>query len=219
MMSTIATTLEAEPTSRFTLIYGNRRTSTTMFAADLDRWQQQYGDRLRVHHVLSAEPDAELSGRITPDLVRRLVPESSDVAAWFLCGPQQMVDAVQADLGAVGAPGRVLTEVFHVTATTPAPVPTIDITSEVIVALDGVETTFALSSSGTPILDAALQAGIEAPYSCAGGACGTCRAKVLLGKAVMDQNHALDAQQVADGYVLTCQAHPVTEELRIDYDA
>ena len=69
------------------------------------------------------------------------------------------------------------------------------------------------------ILDAALQEGIDPPYSCAGGACGTCRAKVLLGRAVMDQNHVLDEDEVADGYVLTCQAHPVSEELRVDYDA
>jgi len=87
------------------------------------------------------------------------------------------------------------------------------------VAVDGVESTFVLSSSGDTILDAALQQGIDAPYSCAGGACGTCRAKVLLGRAVMDQNHALDDDEIATGYVLTCQAHPVTTELRLDYDA
>lgn len=86
-------------------------------------------------------------------------------------------------------------------------------------AVDGLETTFALRSSGDTILDAALQQGIDPPYSCAGGACGTCRAKVLLGEAVMDQNHVLDADELARGYVLTCQAHPVSEEVRIDYDA
>ena len=86
-------------------------------------------------------------------------------------------------------------------------------------SLDGVESTFELRSAGDTILDAALQQGLEPPYSCAGGACGTCRAKVLLGRAVMDQNHALDDQEIANGYVLTCQAHPVSEEVRLDYDA
>ncbi|MET0952023.1 MAG: 2Fe-2S iron-sulfur cluster-binding protein, partial [Aeromicrobium sp.] len=95
----------------------------------------------------------------------------------------------------------------------------VEIESQVTVAIDGVESTFALQASGDSILDAAMQVGLEPPYSCAGGACGTCRAKILLGKAVMDQNHVLDDIEVADGYVLTCQAHPVTEELRLDYDA
>ena len=91
--------------------------------------------------------------------------------------------------------------------------------SQVTVAVDGMETTFPLRSTGDTILDAAMQQGIDPPYSCAGGACGTCRAKVLLGRAVMDQNHVLDEVEVDTGYVLTCQAHPVSEELRIDYDA
>jgi len=109
------------------------------------------------------------------------------------------------------------TEVFH-TEAAHADL-TIDVESQVIVSLDGVESSFPLRSSGDTILDAALQQGLEPPYSCAGGACGTCRAKVLLGKAVMDQNHVLDNDEIAAGYILTCQSHPVSEELRIDYDA
>jgi ring-1,2-phenylacetyl-CoA epoxidase subunit PaaE len=89
--------------------------------------------------------------------------------------------------------------------------------SEVTVTLDGVDTTLSVRSTGEPILDAALQAGLDAPYSCAGGACGTCRARVLLGRAVMDQNHVLSDEEVERGHVLTCQAHPVTEKLRVDY--
>jgi ring-1,2-phenylacetyl-CoA epoxidase subunit PaaE len=91
--------------------------------------------------------------------------------------------------------------------------------SQVTVTLDGRDTTFALRSTGDAVLDAALRQGVDAPYSCAGGACGTCRAKVLLGRAVMDQDHALDDDERAAGYVLTCQAHPVSEELRVSYDA
>lgn len=223
MMSTIATTLEVESASRFTLVYGNRTAESTMFGERIPALQGTYGDRLRVHHVLSREPDAALAGRITPELVLGLIGSDEDiagVAAWFLCGPQEMVDGVGSALGELTDPGRVLTEVFHVAAGDPAATAVqVDLVSEVTVAIDGIETTMALSSNGDTILDAAMQAGIDPPYSCAGGACGTCRAKVLLGRAVMDQNHVLDDDEIADGYVLTCQAHPVTEELRVDYDA
>ncbi|MCZ4498072.1 MAG: hypothetical protein JWQ74_625 [Marmoricola sp.] len=207
LMSIITTTLETEPASTFTLVYGNRTPESTMFLADLEALA---GERLTVHHVLSRTPGAALEGRITVDLVRQLAPTVVD--AWFLCGPQELVDTLSD-----AVEGTVLTEVFH---TEPSQLEIgIDVESQVTVALDGVESTFALRSTGDTLLDAAMQNGLEPPYSCAGGACGTCRAKVLLGKAVMDQNHVLDEEEVATGYVLTCQAHPVTEELRIDYDA
>lgn len=217
MMSTIATTLEAEPRSRFTLIYGNRTLASTMFAAELASLQQRYGDRLAVHHVRSREPDAVLPGRITPELVRELVPDADRVDAWFLCGPQALVDTLAVALEPLG--GRVLTELFHIddAGDAAASAVTVDVTSQVTVVLDGAETTMPLSSTGDTILDAALRAGVDAPYSCAGGACGTCCARVVLGRAVMDQNHVLDETSVADGYVLTCQAHPVSEELWVEY--
>jgi ferredoxin-NADP reductase/fatty acid desaturase len=207
LMSIIATTLETEPASTFTLIYGNRTTETTMFADELDALAD---DRLTLHHVLSRTPGATLPGRITPELVGELAPDG--VSAWFLCGPQELVETLGASID-----GTVLTEVFH-TEPSQAEI-TVDIESTVMVSMDGVESTFLLRSSGDTILDAAMQQGLEPPYSCAGGACGTCRAKVLLGKAVMDQNHVLDDAEIATGYVLTCQAHPVTEEVRLDYDA
>lgn len=219
MMSTMATTLEVEPASRFTLVYGNRTSESTMFRQEIGTLQELYGDRLTVHHVLSRDERATVQGRVTPDLVAQLVPDRAAVDAWFLCGPEQMVEDLRSSLGTVTDPARVLSEVFHTEATTAGAVLDVDIDSEVTVSLDGIESTFVLPSTGDTILDAALQNGIDPPYSCAGGACGTCKAKVLLGRAVMDQNHVLDSEEVADGYVLTCQAHPVTEELRIDYDA
>jgi ferredoxin-NADP reductase/fatty acid desaturase len=207
LVSIIATTLEVEPASTFTLIYGNRTTESTMLTRELDALA---GDRFTVHHVLSQTPDAALTGRITPALVTELAPATAD--AWFLCGPQELVEQLSTSIH-----GTVLTEVFHTEPSTAEIA--VDIESTVMVALDGVESTFALRSSGDTILDAALQQGLEPPYSCAGGACGTCRAKVLLGKAVMDQNHVLDDAEIDAGYVLTCQAHPLTEEVRLDYDA
>ena len=180
-----------------------------MFGPELD----EMGDRLTIHHVLSREDGATLRGRVTPELVDELV--SHPVDAWFLCGPQELVDAMEASLGSRET--RVLTEVFHTEPATSAV--KLDVESQVTIAVDGMETTFPLRSTGDTILDAARQQGIDPPYSCAGGACGTCRAKVLLGQAVMDQNHVLDDEEIETGYILTCQAHPVSEELRIDYDA
>jgi len=209
LMSIIATTLETEPDSTFTLVYGNRTSESAMFAAELDAM----GDRLTVHHVLSREDGATLRGRVTPELVDEVVTWPVDT--WFLCGPQDLVDVMEASLKPRAT--RVLTEVFH---TEPATISVgLDVESEVTVTVDGTETTFPLRSTGDTILDAAMQQGVDPPYSCAGGACGTCRAKVLLGQAVMDQNHVLSAQEIATGYILTCQAHPVSEELRLDYDA
>lgn len=216
MMSTIATSLEVEPQSRFTLLYGNRTAESTMFRRELDALQEKFKGRLTVHHVLSREPGAALSGRLSAEVVRELVPDLDAVDAWFLCGPEPLVVELRESLAGRSAP--VLSELFHRDSVGHADID-VDLVSEVTVALDGVETAFSLQSTGDTILDAALQAGIDPPYSCAGGACGTCRAKVLLGRAVMDQNHVLDEDEVDRGYVLTCQAHPVTEELRIDYDA
>lgn len=210
LLSIVRTALEEEPLSRIELVYGNRTPEATMFRTELDAVAAEAGGRLRVHHVLSRTPDATLAGRITPPLVRELAG-AEPVDAWFLCGPQQLVDDLSAELGTTE---RVLTEVFH----TDAPGPAIDVESRVTLLLGGSALEADVRSSGDTLLDVALQGGLEPPYSCAGGACGTCRAKVLLGRAVMDQNHALDDAEVAAGWVLTCQAHPVTEELRVDYD-
>lgn len=217
VMSLVRTVLEEEPASRFTLVYGNRTTASTMFAAELDELAARSGGRFVVHHVLSREAGraAAIDGRIDAPLVRRLVAEGggTPVDAWFLCGPQALVDDLAAELGTTE---RVLTEVFHAA---PAAESLIDVAAEVTVVTGGRSATFELSSRGDSVLDAALQAGVEPPYSCAGGACGTCRAKVLLGRVVMDQNHALDDADLAAGYVLTCQAHPVSEAVSLDYDA
>ncbi len=213
VLSIIASTLETEAASTFTLVYGNRTTDSTMLRDEVDVLVERFAGRLAVHHVLSREPGAPLVGRVTPELVADLVSEPVD--EWFLCGPEQLVDDLRSALAARGE--RVHSEVFHTEDTASAV--DLDVESRVTVSVGGAETSFTLRSTGDTVLDAVLQRGVDAPYSCAGGACGTCRAKVLLGKAVMDQDHALDEAERADGYVLTCQAHPVSEELRVDYDA
>jgi ferredoxin-NADP reductase/fatty acid desaturase len=219
VLSIIATALEVERASTFDLVYGNRVTASTMFRRELDALAAEFGGRLRVHHVLSRE-DAALTGRIDRALVSRLVGDHvPSVDAWMLCGPRAMVEDVTEGLLAAGVPeDRVHSELFHAVAEPVEPSGS-DLISRVSVALDGAETTFELAAAGETVLDAALAAGVDAPYACAGGACGTCRAKVVLGTAAMDQNHALDADEVDEGYVLTCQAHPTSKELRVDYDA
>lgn len=212
VLAILADTLQAEPHSTATLVYGNRTAGSTMLREDLDALAETYAGRLVVHHVLSREAGAALPGRIDSTLLSSLAPEQVD--AWFLCGPAALVEQLEEDLGSRGA--RVLSEVFH-TEQAHADLE-LDVESQVTVTLAGEQTSFALRSSGDSVLDAALSRGLDAPYSCAGGACGTCRAKVLLGRAVMDQDHALDDAERAAGYVLTCQAHPVTEELRLSYD-
>lgn len=214
MMSTIATTLEVEPESQFTLIYGNRTADSTMFRDELEALSREAKGRLTVHHVLSRDPDSQLSSRISVDLVDKIVADPTAVHAWFLCGPEQLVEDLREFL--VGKPGLVLSELFRRESTDHADIG-VDLVSDVTVTLDGVDTELSVRSTGEPILDAALQAGLDAPYSCAGGACGTCRARVLQGRAVMDQNHVLSDDDVENGYVLTCQAHPVTKKVRIDY--
>ncbi|WP_254052288.1 fatty acid desaturase [Aeromicrobium sp. A1-2] len=213
VLSIAAAALETEPGSTFTLLYGNRTHASTMFHGELASMVERFAGRLVVHHALSQEPGAGLPGRITPTLVTELAPEQVD--AWFLCGPEQLVDDVRGALESRGE--RVLSEVFHTEDTVQSI--ELDVESSVTVSVGGQETTFSLRSTGDTVLDAALQQGIDPPYSCAGGACGTCRAKVLLGNVVMDQNHALDDAELAAGYVLTCQAHPTSETLRLDYDA
>lgn len=214
MMSTIATTLEFEPESRFTLIYGNRTKDSTMFGAELAQMVQDAKGRLTVHNVLSRDPDSQLSTRIDADLVGKFVADPTAVHGWFLCGPERLVEELREFL--TDKPGAVLSELFRRESTDHADIG-VNLVSAVTVTLDGVDTELSVRSTGEPILDAALQAGLDAPYSCAGGACGTCRARVLLGQAVMDQNHVLSDEDVESGYVLTCQAHPVTKKLRIDY--
>lgn len=211
LMSIIATTLEVEPQSRFTLVLGNRTAASTMFREELDDLAASTGGRLVVHHVWSQQDGGAHRGRIDAAVLRSLVAEPVDT--WFLCGPQALVEGLVADLDGE----QVLTELFYTEAAESQVA--IDVESRVTITLDGAESSFALRSSGDSVLDAALQQGLEPPYSCAGGACGTCRAKVVLGRAVMDQNHALTDTEVEAGYVLTCQAHPVTEQVRVDYDA
>ncbi|MFC5730802.1 MULTISPECIES: fatty acid desaturase [Nocardioides] len=222
ILSILQTTLAVETESRFTLVYGNRDADSTMFRDDLDDLEARYADRLRIIHVRSRDPQhpAHLRGRIDPPKLGQWLDSDLHTAAvddWFLCGPVEMVTHLRDVLLDQGVePDHVHVELFHgyqkpsvADGFNPA---------AVAVTLRGRQHKFSLAAGDT-VLESALKAGLDAPYACLGGACGTCRAKVLLGSVAMEQNFALSPAVVEDGYVLTCQSHPTSDEVRLDYDA
>jgi ring-1,2-phenylacetyl-CoA epoxidase subunit PaaE len=227
ILSILATALEVEPKSRFTLLYGNRTARSVMFLEELHDLKDRYPDRFQLLHFLSREQrDAPLlSGRINRErlavLLGRLLPPD-DIDEWFLCGPFEMIQEAKATLLDCGLdPHRIHFELFHATAAPrPPPPPEAPATgSEVSVTLDGRQTVFRLAADAEPVLDAVLRHRADAPYACKGGVCGTCRAKLVHGSVRMDQNFALDADEVERGYVLTCQSHPTGDRVVLDYDA
>ena len=229
VLSIAASVLAAHPDTRVTLVYGNRRTDTVMFTEELADLKNVHGPRLHLLHVLSREPtDAEIfTGRLDGDKIRRLLTALVDVDGvdqWWLCGPLGMTDAAVAVLTGLGVPrGRVHRELFYVDEPPPerhradAEVPDGE-GSKVTVVLDGRSTTLTLPRTAT-VLDSAQKVRGDLPFACKGGVCGTCRAKVVEGEVTMRRNFALEDDEVAAGFVLTCQSLPVSAAVTVDYDA
>lgn len=227
VLSLVATALETEPGSKFTLVYGNRYARSVMFAEELADLKDRYPARLHVVHVLSREPGEAylLSGRLDADRLRRLLGTAALVPAdeideWFLCGPYGMVIDARGVLAERGVPDRAThTELFHVTETPPPPRPAEERgETSVTIVLDGRASSFPMRRDER-VLDAALKVRGELPYSCRGGVCSTCRARLVEGEVTMASNWALEPDELAAGYILTCQSSPVTERLIVDYDA
>jgi ring-1,2-phenylacetyl-CoA epoxidase subunit PaaE len=225
----LAGTVLRDGESTVTVFYGNRRTSTVMFADELADLKDRYGTRLQLVHVLSREPrDAELtSGRLDGDRLRTLVGAFTDagrVDHWWLCGPHGMVTDARALLAELGVPAaRVHQELFYVDDLPPEPVRGDEETvagpsAQVTIVLDGRSTTLALPRD-VPVLDAAQKVRSDLPFACKGGVCGTCRARVTDGEVEMRRNYALDPGEVAAGYVLTCQTLPRSDAVTVDFDA
>ena len=227
-LSIAASVLAANAASTVTLIYGNRRSDSVMFADDVADLKDAYPARMRLLHVLSREPqEVELfTGRLDADRLRRLLPLTVDAGAvdhWWLCGPLGMVtDAIDV-LTELGVPGeRIHRELFYVGDDPPpqalhpdAPAgPGADVT----VVLDGRSSTVTVPPGAT-VLDSAQQVRPDLPYACKGGVCGTCRALVTAGETRMRRNYALEQTEVDAGYVLTCQAEPLSERVTVDYDS
>lgn len=229
VLSIVASTLETEPLSSVTLVYANRTHKTVMFLEEVEDLKDTYPDRFQLLHVLSREPqEVELfSGRLDADRMGRILdgllpPDSVD--EWFLCGPFEMVSDLRRLLVKEGVPKKAIhAEVFHVESGPPVRRTPVETTgtegAKVTITLDGRTSSFSLPSDGPAVLDAALEVRADAPFACKGGVCGTCRAKVLEGTVEMDTNWALEPEEVERGYVLTCQSHPTSDRVVLDYDA
>ncbi len=230
ILSILKTTLAREPRSRFTLIYANRQISSIMFREDLEDLKNTHLDRLSILHVL--ESDAQeidlFTGRLTAEKCAELFAHWVDARALdaaFICGPEPMMLTVAAalrerglsdeqikfELFASGQPGRAARRPAVALAQAGD-------ACEVSLTLDGATRTFSMPRVGQSVLDAALANHLDAPYACKAGVCSTCRAKVLQGEAEMLVNHALEDYEVRLGYVLTCQARPVSAKLVVSYD-
>ncbi|HEX5786057.1 MAG TPA: 2Fe-2S iron-sulfur cluster-binding protein [Burkholderiaceae bacterium] len=233
ILSIAATTLEEQPHSKFTLVYGNRRMASVMFNEALQDLKDRYADRFTMVHILSRQAQEVdlLQGRIDGDKVRALVASLLPAASMdevFICGPEAMIDATEAALREVGVPeGRIHTERFTSSAAQAAKVQadvdakarptTASKLVQLRVLLDGKAHEVA-ARDGEFLLDAALNAGLDLPYSCKGGVCCTCRCKVLEGEVRMDKNFTLEAAEVAKGFVLSCQARALTPQVVLTYD-
>lgn len=227
-MLSIATSLLANPETQLTLLYGNRSTGSVMFAEELADLKNRYGPRFELVHVLSREPrDVELfSGRLDGERLRRLLSTLVPVAGLdhvWLCGPFGMIADARETLTELGVDrAKVHFELFYVDEPPPelhrqAAVVEGE-TSSVTVVLEGRSTTSAMPRA-LSILDAAQATRSDLPFACKGGVCGTCRAKVTAGEVDLRRNYALDDDEVSRGFVLTCQSHPVSDEVVVDFDA
>jgi ring-1,2-phenylacetyl-CoA epoxidase subunit PaaE len=236
ILSLMWSTLESQPDSRFTLVYGNQRMSTVMFNEALQDLKDRYPDRLTLIHILSrqAQEVPLLEGRIDAAKVRAIVDALLPVASMdevFICGPEAMILATETALTDAGVPAhRVHSERFasaHASApdTRPALPTGVPGTGDPVAArsvaltivLDGKPHALTLSPSER-ILDVALAAGLDLPYSCKGGVCCTCRAKVMEGRVTMDKNFTLEPWETQQGFVLSCQARPATASVVLSFD-
>jgi ring-1,2-phenylacetyl-CoA epoxidase subunit PaaE len=230
VMSLIKTTLRHEPNSRFTLLYGNRDSSSVIFLETLAGLKDRYLGRLELYHFLDAEEqdialfNGMLDRKRCEEAIALLVPDAAEVDGWFICGPGPMMDAAEGALVDRGvAKERIHIERF--TADRPAGAVAREIAAlqtkaegvTVSVTLDG--RTRKVPFTAGNILDSARASGLPAPFACKAGVCATCRAKVTSGKVEMAARYGLTDEEVAAGYVLTCQSVPLGDGVAVDYDA
>lgn len=233
LMALAATVLARSETSRFTLVYTNRSTTDVMFVEELSELKDRYPTRLALHHVLSREQRTAplLSGRIDEERLRRILealvfPETVD--EWFLCGPFDLVQLCRDTLEDVGVDrSHIRYELFTTgepgaagpSAGRPVVVHEGERVYRLEFSLDGQSSTVESPvDAHESILNAALRVRPDVPFACAGGVCGTCRARLVEGSVAMTENYALEPDELERGYVLTCQSHPQTDRVVVDYD-
>jgi ring-1,2-phenylacetyl-CoA epoxidase subunit PaaE len=231
VISILKTTLDSKPASRFTLLYGNRDTASIMFLEDLAALKNRYLDRLEVYHFLEFESEEiELfNGRLDrakcDDVLSTLI-DPNLVDAFFICGPGPMMDAAETALLARGVPAdRIFIERFTTSAPSAEQLARDESLQQkaagtgLVVTLDGRRLRIPFNAEKGNILESVQAAGLPAPYACKGGVCTTCRAKILSGTVAMKKNYGLSEAEIAQGYVLTCQAVPTSDEVTLSYDA
>ena len=233
VLSLAADILAREPASRFTLIYGNRSMSRTMFLEDALALKNRHLGRLAVYFVMSREPQqaALLNGRIDAHKVEALAAQIGDLARadeYFVCGPGDMVDAVRGAILRLNPGAPVRFERFAAAATASQAVsagaadavelPPAEVLAQISVIMDGRRRSFPMAPADTSVLAAAERAGLDLPFSCRAGICATCRTKLKSGQVVMAHNIALEPWEVAAGFILCCQARPLTASLELTYD-
>jgi ring-1,2-phenylacetyl-CoA epoxidase subunit PaaE len=233
ILSIAASTLEEQPESKFTLVYGNRKMASVMFNEALQDLKDRYPDRLTLIHVLSrqAQEVELLQGRIDGDKVRAIIAALLPVRSMdevFICGPEAMIVATEATLLEAGVPadrihserftsGPVVAAKVHPDTDKPAQEKSAPKPIALTVVLDGKQHEIAVSAD-EHLLDAALEAGLDLPYACKGGVCCTCRAKLMEGEVSMDKNFTLEADEMAQGFVLSCQARALSSSVRLSFD-
>jgi ring-1,2-phenylacetyl-CoA epoxidase subunit PaaE len=223
VMSMIKSVLEKELHSSFVLVYGNKSGDDTIFKSEIDTLQSKYPKRFFVQYIFSKKiMDHSLFGRIDKSVVNLIVKnkfKNTDFNGYYLCGPENMIDVVSATLKENGvSAGKIHFELFTpVYPTGLSHSENIEGNTEITVLLDDEETTFEMSKKKL-ILTACLDEDLDAPYSCQGGICSSCLAKVTEGTAVMENNSILTDEEIEEGFILTCQAHPTSKKITIDYD-
>jgi ring-1,2-phenylacetyl-CoA epoxidase subunit PaaE len=228
ILSIIKTTLHEEPNSHFTLVYSNRSRMSIIFFEAVEALKNKYLNRFSLIHLLSRErTDATINfGRIDLDKLNNLskLISYSSIHEVFICGPEEMIfiakdffekkgidkKNIHFELFVAATPKKKISNAVEAIDNTPK--------SNITVKLDGRSFDFKLGFESDSILDAALQQGADLPFACKGGVCCTCKARVIEGKVSMDVNYALEAEEVTQGYILTCQAHPITERVVVDFD-
>jgi ring-1,2-phenylacetyl-CoA epoxidase subunit PaaE len=229
ILSILKTVLDADPRARCTLLYGNRNAASTMFKEELEDLKNRHLTRLAVHPVFSREAmDSPLAcGRLDGEKISsflRLAGGAASVDEAFVCGPHAMNDEVEAALAAAGvARERIHVERFGIPPAAGSPVrhaprASDAATARITVVRDGLRREVGFTADDESILAATSRAGIDVPYSCKSGVCATCRAKLLEGRVRMDRNFALEKADLDAGFVLTCQAHPLTERVLVSFD-
>jgi len=222
VLSMIKTVLQLEPSSSFTLIYGNKSSDETMFKTELDALSKAYDTRFNLEYVFSRQnEEGALFGRIdeghTNYFIKNIYKNWSFKTA-FLCGPEQMIKTVSTTLKENHyKESQILFELFTASINEESSSELKDGQTEVTVLLDDEELCFTMNQKDD-ILAAALRNDVDAPYSCQGGVCSSCLGKVTQGTAVMVKNSILTDDEVNEGFILTCQAHPTSSKISIDFD-